>query len=203
MVSSEPPQAPGGARWTQEAVLADLEDTSAFAHRLAERLEPGDLIVLSGGLGAGKTTFTQALAAALGVEGPVTSPTFVLSRVHRNEGEGPDLVHVDAYRTDADGVESLDLGATLPHSVTVVEWGRGRIEEPLLGPAGSWLDIELRPTDVEGASPRMPGPEGAAESAAAPGLRTDFTETSDDLMGTPRAATVRAYGARWGDLPGF
>ncbi|WP_258935509.1 hypothetical protein [Nesterenkonia pannonica] len=49
----------------------------------------------------------------------------------------------------------------------------------------------------------MPGPEGAAEAAAAPGLRTDFTETSDDLMGTPRASTVRAYGDRWGDLPGF
>lgn len=177
-----------GANWQRESTLADLDATADFAHDLAERLRPGDLVVLTGGLGAGKTTFVQALGEALGVEGQISSPTFVLSRVHRAAADKPDLVHVDAYRTDAEGLESLDLLATLPGSVTVVEWGRGLVERALAGPGGSWLDLEMvRNGDATG-----PGGDG---------IQTDFSETDEDIDGTPRQAVLRGYGPRWPEPP--
>lgn len=115
-----------------EVHLADAEATRALGRRVAAALRPGDLLVLSGPLGAGKTTFTQGLGEALGVRGRVTSPTFVLARVHR--GPVP-LVHVDAYRLrDAAGsgraldLDDLDLDAALEDAVTVVEWGDGVVE---------------------------------------------------------------------------
>src|SRR4051795_1707555 len=100
----------------------------ALGMRLAEVLRAGDLVVLTGGLGAGKTTLVQGIGAALGVTSPVTSPTFVISRVHRG-GRLP-LVHVDAYRLGgvAD-VDDLDLDASTEESVTVVEWGQGLVEQ--------------------------------------------------------------------------
>jgi tRNA threonylcarbamoyladenosine biosynthesis protein TsaE len=110
--------------------LPDAEATRALGARVARALRPGDLLVLSGPLGAGKTTFTQGLGAALGVRGRVTSPTFVLARVHR----GPlPLVHVDAYRLREPGsgrldLDDLDLDAALEDAVTVVEWGDGLVE---------------------------------------------------------------------------
>ncbi|WP_120003644.1 tRNA (adenosine(37)-N6)-threonylcarbamoyltransferase complex ATPase subunit type 1 TsaE [Nesterenkonia muleiensis] len=166
-----------GESWQRETTLADLEATAEFAHDLAEHLRRWDLVVLTGGLGAGKTTFVQALGEALGVEGQISSPTFVLSRIHRAVADGPDLVHVDAYRTDAQGLESLDLLATLPGSVTVVEWGRGLVEHALVGSGGSWLDLELssigpsgqgsvlasRPADA-GHRPLKPAASGAGET---------------------------------------
>lgn len=179
-----------GENWQQGTALEDLEDTAAFARDLAQHLRPGDLLVLTGGLGAGKTTFTQAVGEALAVEGQISSPTFVLSRIHRAQAAGPDLVHVDAYRTDAQGLESLDLASTLPESVTVVEWGRGLVEHALLGPAGSWLDLEL-----SGVSPPA-GPTGA-------GIRTDFSETDEDIEGTVRRAVLRGYGPRWAEPIGL
>lgn len=84
----------------------------------------GDVVLLGGPLGAGKTTFTQGFAAGLGVAGPVTSPTFVIARVHRSVAHGPDLVHVDAYRLGSLAeLDDLDLDSSLAASVTVVEWG--------------------------------------------------------------------------------
>jgi tRNA threonylcarbamoyladenosine biosynthesis protein TsaE len=97
---------------------------------LAARLRPGDVVVLSGELGAGKTTFTQGVGVGLGVRGDVTSPTFVISRVHPSLGGGPPLVHVDAYRLGSLAeVDDLDLDVDLADSVTVVEWGAGLVEQ--------------------------------------------------------------------------
>lgn len=113
-----------------ELRIAGLEEIDAFAARLAAVLRPGDVIILTGDLGAGKTTFTQFLAGHLGVRGRVSSPTFVIAREHAPAGPGPGLVHVDAYRLD-DAAEfaDLDLGADLAESVTVIEWGHGIAEE--------------------------------------------------------------------------
>ena len=112
----------------REHVLPTPEDTQALGRALAGVLQPGDLVVLAGPLGAGKTALTQGIGAGLGVRGPVTSPTFVLARVHR-DGRVP-LVHVDAYRLSgmAD-VDDLDLDATTDEAVTVVEWGHGLVEQ--------------------------------------------------------------------------
>ena len=101
----------------------------ALGRALAELSRPGDLLILSGPLGAGKTTFTQGLGRGLGVRGPVTSPTFVISRIHPSLVGGPSLVHVDAYRLGGPGeIDDIDLDTTLPESVTVVEWGEGVAE---------------------------------------------------------------------------
>lgn len=111
------------------AVVATADEMRALGERLAERLRPGDLVLLTGPLGAGKTTLTQGIAAGLGVRGPITSPTFVLARVHPSLVGGPALVHVDAYRLSSlVEVEDLDLDASLADSVTVVEWGAGKVE---------------------------------------------------------------------------
>ncbi len=97
---------------------------------LAEMLRAGDLLVLSGPLGAGKTTLTQGIGVGLGVRGPVTSPTFVIARVHPSLKQGPALIHVDAYRLGGLAeVDDLDLDASLPDSVMVVEWGEGKVEQ--------------------------------------------------------------------------
>jgi tRNA threonylcarbamoyladenosine biosynthesis protein TsaE len=84
----------------------------------------GDLLILTGDLGAGKTTFTQGLGAALGVRGPIASPTFIIARTHPSLVDGPSLIHVDAYRlASLAELDDLDLDATLEDAVTVVEWG--------------------------------------------------------------------------------
>ncbi|MER5372495.1 tRNA (adenosine(37)-N6)-threonylcarbamoyltransferase complex ATPase subunit type 1 TsaE [Streptomyces sp. NPDC002553] len=102
-----------------------------LGRRLAKLLRAGDLVMLSGELGAGKTTLTRGLGEGLGVRGAVTSPTFVIARVHPSLGDGPPLVHVDAYRLGGglDEMEDLDLDVSLPESVVVVEWGEGKVEE--------------------------------------------------------------------------
>src|SRR5215813_3558766 len=114
----------------EELMVASTDDMLALGRRLAAALLPGDLVVLSGDLGVGKTTLVQGIGAGLGVRGPVTSPTFVIARVHPSLGEGPDLVHADAYRLGSSlEVDDLDLDADLDHSVTVVEWGEGLVED--------------------------------------------------------------------------
>jgi tRNA threonylcarbamoyladenosine biosynthesis protein TsaE len=111
-----------------------------FAARVGALLTAGDLLILQGELGAGKTTFTQGLGAALGVRGPITSPTFVLARIHPSLVNGPDLVHVDAYRLEsAAEVDDLDLDATSDRGVTVVEWGAGVAEQL----SDNWLHIAI------------------------------------------------------------
>jgi tRNA threonylcarbamoyladenosine biosynthesis protein TsaE len=103
------------------------EQMRALGERLAGLLRAGDLVVLTGELGAGKTTMVQGIGAGLGVRAPVMSPTFVIARVHR-DGRLP-LIHVDAYRLGSDAeVDDLDLDADLESAVTVVEWGEGLVE---------------------------------------------------------------------------
>jgi tRNA threonylcarbamoyladenosine biosynthesis protein TsaE len=107
--------------------VATPEQMRDLGRRLADLLRAGDLVVLTGELGAGKTTLVQGIGAGLGVEAPVVSPTFVIARVHR-DGRVP-LVHVDAYRLGSVAeVDDLDLDADLDDSVTVVEWGEGLVE---------------------------------------------------------------------------
>lgn len=124
--------------------LPTATDTYEFGRRLASVLRAGDLIVLTGPLGAGKTALTQGIGAGLGVRGIVVSPTFVIARVHR--GELP-LVHVDAYRLGSlDEVDDLDLDVSTDAAVTVVEWGAGKVEQL----ADSRLEIEIdRAADSE------------------------------------------------------
>lgn len=116
---------------TREQIVVDVPDADAMrtlGARVAAVCRAGDVVVLAGPLGAGKTTFTQGMAAGLGVEGAVTSPTFVIARVHRAV-DGPDLVHVDAYRLGGLAeLDDLDLDASVSDSVTVVEWGEGMAE---------------------------------------------------------------------------
>ena len=111
--------------------LATVDDTRAFGERLAKSLRAGDLLLLTGPLGAGKTALAQGIGAGLGVQGPVTSPTFVIARVHK--GAVP-LVHADAYRLGAAAdpraeIDDLDLDASADDAVTVVEWGEGLVEQ--------------------------------------------------------------------------
>ncbi|MGN6753916.1 MAG: tRNA (adenosine(37)-N6)-threonylcarbamoyltransferase complex ATPase subunit type 1 TsaE [Intrasporangium sp.] len=114
----------------REVRLATAEDTQAFGRRLGQQLRAGDLVVLTGDLGAGKTTLTQGIGEGLGVRGPVTSPTFVISRIHPSLVGGPALVHVDAYRLGSQlELDDLDLDADLDDSVTIVEWGAGLAEQ--------------------------------------------------------------------------
>lgn len=114
---------------TFEAVAATADDAREIGRRLAGVLRRGDLVILTGELGAGKTTLVQGLGDGLEVRGPVTSPTFVIARVHPSLVSGPALVHVDAYRLGGvDELDDLDLDASLDEAVTVVEWGEGVAE---------------------------------------------------------------------------
>ncbi len=109
--------------------LPTAPDTHRLGETLGRMLRAGDLVVLTGALGAGKTTLAQGIGAGLRVRGPVTSPTFVIARVHPSTVGGPPLVHVDAYRLGgALELDDLDLDATVEESVTVVEWGHGLAE---------------------------------------------------------------------------
>ena len=121
------------------------------------------LLVLTGGLGAGKTSLTQGIAAGLEVRGPITSPTFVIARVHPSLAGGPDLVHVDAYRLSGlDELDDLDLDASLEESVTVVEWGEGLAEQL----SEDYLEVSLsglerRTVELVGHGPRWAGSAAA------------------------------------------
>jgi len=116
--------------------LATVDDTLAFGADLGRQLRAGDVVVLSGPLGAGKTALAKGIAAGMDVDGPITSPTFVLARVHRARQAGkPAMVHVDVYRLLDHGgldlmaeLDSLDIDTDLDDSVAVVEWGEGLAE---------------------------------------------------------------------------
>jgi len=119
----------------------------ALGHDLARLVRPGDLIILDGELGSGKTQLTQGIGEGLHVRGDIISPTFVLARLHRPVGDGPALVHADAYRLDSrDEIDDMDLETYMPTAVTVVEWGRGLAEH--LNPDRLEIEI-LRSPDVE------------------------------------------------------
>ncbi|WP_433874465.1 tRNA (adenosine(37)-N6)-threonylcarbamoyltransferase complex ATPase subunit type 1 TsaE [Sinomonas atrocyanea] len=180
--------AAGAPAWELAFAPASAEETQALGAALAGALAAGDLIVLTGELGAGKTTFTQGLGEGLGVRPGIISPTFVLVRIHPNLPDGPrpggpDLVHVDAYRLEGEGeIDDLDLENWADTAVTVVEWGRGRVEHLV----DSWLDIELV---------RAGAPAQGADHAA-PVL--DFDTEDDD---EPRLLRIRAFGPRWAEHP--
>ena len=139
------------------------EDMQALGERLAGLLHPGDLVIATGDLGAGKTTLTQGIGRGLASAGPIISPTFVLSRIHPSAAGRPTLVHVDAYRlSGAEELDDLDLDATLPTSVTVVEWGAGlaedlsedRLEVVLTVPADLAEGDDTRLVALTGTGPR-------------------------------------------------
>lgn len=146
-------------------VIVDVptaDDMRALGARLAQLLRAGDVIVATGDLGAGKTTLTQGIGEGLGVAGPIISPTFVISRVHPHPGDGPALVHVDAYRLgDSSELADIDLDASLAEAVTIVEWGSGLAEWL----ADSRLEIDIvrglstdeRTVHLTGIGPRWAG----------------------------------------------
>jgi tRNA threonylcarbamoyladenosine biosynthesis protein TsaE len=165
-----------------EREVPDRDAMHALGRELAGVLRAGDLVLLSGELGAGKTTLAQGIGEGLHVRGPITSPTFVLARVHPSLGSGPDLVHVDAFRlAGLPEVDDLDLDASLEDAVTLVEWGEGkadglaedrlvvRIVRTLGGQGG---EDEPRTVTVTALGPRwsrsVGGAVGAAPAQAAP-----------------------------------
>ncbi|MEU1803870.1 tRNA (adenosine(37)-N6)-threonylcarbamoyltransferase complex ATPase subunit type 1 TsaE [Streptomyces sp. NPDC019937] len=148
------------------------EQMRDLGRRLAKLLRPGDLVLLTGELGAGKTTLTRGLGEGLGVRGAVTSPTFVIARVHPSLSDGPPLVHVDAYRLGGglEEMEDLDLDVSLPDSVIAVEWGEGKVE----GLSEDRLHVVIERTagtdaqesDVRGVAVTGVGPRWADEDLA-------------------------------------
>jgi tRNA threonylcarbamoyladenosine biosynthesis protein TsaE len=150
-----------------EIVVATAEEMRTLGARLAGVLRAGDLVVLAGGLGAGKTTLVQGIGAGLGVTGAVVSPTFVIARVHHG-GRLP-LVHVDAYRLGSVAeVDDLDLDAVLEESVTVVEWGAGLVEDL----AGDRLEVRLDRSSDPGDETRRVTLAGVGDRWAAGDLPT-------------------------------
>ena len=168
------------------AELRRFIDDAAAMHQfgvdLARMLHAGDLIVLTGPLGAGKTTLTRGLGEGLRVRGAVTSPTFVLARTHPSLIDGPPFVHVDAYRLSS-AMELDDLDIDFAHSIVVVEWGRGLLE----GITDSWLDIEIE---------RPQGGSLAVFEADAAASVLDLDHDLDE----PRTLSLEGHGPRWADL---
>ncbi len=170
--------------------VATAEQMRALGRSLATVLRAGDLVILSGGLGAGKTTLTQGIGAGLGVRGPITSPTFVIARVHPPVGPAvatgelrPALVHSDAYRLGSVlELDDLDLDTDTAASVTVVEWGEGLAE----GLAADRLEVTITP-DAPMAGDPAPAGDG-----------TDPEGDPDDPTGdVPRTVRISAVGERW------
>jgi tRNA threonylcarbamoyl adenosine modification protein YjeE len=157
---------------TERRIVPTAEAMRGLGREIGTLLGAGDLVVLTGPLGAGKTTLTTGIGEALGSRGPITSPTFVLARVHPSETGGPPLVHVDAYRLGSPA-ELDDLDLDFAGSVVVVEWGSGLLD----GVADSWLEVLLE-------RPAMGGD-------AAPEVEADEA----------RAVTLRATGPRWATSP--
>jgi tRNA threonylcarbamoyladenosine biosynthesis protein TsaE len=159
-----------------------------LGRRLAALLAPGDLVLLSGELGAGKTTLTRGLGEGLNVRGAVTSPTFVIARVHPSLTGGPALVHVDAYRLGGglDEMEDLDLDVSLPESVVVVEWGEGKVEE--LSEARLQVVISRTIGGPHGGPAPAPASDGNGTGGGA-----DEAPTAEDV----REVTVTGVGPRW------
>ena len=144
---------------TVRLTVPDPEAMHALGLRLGAELRAGDLVVLTGPLGAGKTTLTRGIGEGLGVRGPVSSPTFVLARTHPSLVGGPPLVHVDAYRLGSPA-ELDDLDLDVEASVVVVEWGAGMVD----GIAESVLEVRIerapddtRAVELDGTGPRWAG----------------------------------------------
>ncbi|HEY0935648.1 MAG TPA: tRNA (adenosine(37)-N6)-threonylcarbamoyltransferase complex ATPase subunit type 1 TsaE [Trebonia sp.] len=187
------PAGSGGPRIS--LTVSTAAQMRALGRRLATLLRAGDLIILSGGLGAGKTTLTQGIGAGLGVRGPVTSPTFVIARVHPSlvppldgpdgpsgaaggQAEtGPALVHADAYRLGSVlELDDLDLDADTAAAVTVVEWGEGLAE----GLAADRLEITIIP-----------------DTTVIPDTAASGADADDSPADSPRTVLICALGERW------
>lgn len=155
------------------------DETQTLGEALGRRLAAGDLIMLRGELGAGKTTFAQGIGRGMQVRGQVSSPTFIVARVHPSLVGGPDLIHADAYRVNGlDDLETLDLDSTIDECVTIVEWGEGKTE------AMSDTRLEVDVTRARG---------GQADTD---GDIVDL-ENMDDGR---RVLTFHAHGKRWEGL---
>lgn len=148
---------------TLKLTLPSAEATRAWGTRLGRLLSAGDLVVLTGALGAGKTTLAQGIGQGLGIRGAVTSPTFVIARVHPSLVGGPALVHVDAYRLGSlDELDDLDLDTDLDRSVTVVEWGHGLAEDL----SDDRIEVALRGDDARTVTLGWQGPRWDAAAQA-------------------------------------
>jgi tRNA threonylcarbamoyladenosine biosynthesis protein TsaE len=173
--------------------VATAAQMRSLGRSLATVLRAGDLVILSGGLGAGKTTLTQGIGDGLGVRGPITSPTFVIARVHPPAQPSaptvtprPALVHADAYRLGSVlELDDLDLDTDTAASVTVVEWGGGMAE----GLAADRLEITITPAKAD--APVVGGPVVGGNGA-------DRDGDPDDPTGdVPRSVRISAVGERW------
>jgi tRNA threonylcarbamoyladenosine biosynthesis protein TsaE len=163
-----------------------------LGERLAGLLRAGDLVVLSGPLGAGKTTLTQGIGAGLHVRGPVTSPTFVIARVHPALRGGPGLVHADAYRLGSRAeVDDLDLDTDLDSSVTVVEWGEGLVEK--LAP--SFLEVAIAAPEPQ-VAPDQPSASTGQRSGSGGQPPGDIGQPPGDTDEI-RVVRVVGRGDRW------
>ncbi len=157
--------------------IADPDAMHELGIRLGRSFSAGDLVILTGPLGAGKTTLSRGIGEGLGVRGPVTSPTFVLARTHPSLVGGAPLVHVDAYRL-ADAAELDDLDLDFEGSVVIAEWGAGLVEE-----RGSWIEIVI---------------ERPLGGATAPSETADLDANDDpDETIEPRTVTITGYGPRY------
>lgn len=150
--------------------ISTPEEMHELGLDIGRELRAGDVLVLTGPLGAGKTTLTRGIGEGLQVRGPVSSPTFVLARTHPSLIGGAPLVHVDAYRLNS-AVELDDLDIDFANSVVVVEWGAGMLD----GIVDSWLDVVIE------------RPEGGQAG-----------ELGEELI-EPRNVTLTGHGSRWGN----
>lgn len=165
----------------------NADETEALAISLGRFLTAGDVVVLSGALGAGKTTLTRGLAAGVGITDPVTSPTYAIAFTHENPTGGPNLVHVDAYRlTGLDDLETVDLDPQLPASITVIEWGAEYVESL----ADSWLEVQLirdQATSSEAAADCGDDDRRNIVIRAHGNVRPKLTQQWQEVLGSPRS----------------
>lgn len=178
--------------------VATAAQMRSLGRSLATKLRAGDLVLLSGGLGAGKTTLTKGIGEGLGVRGPITSPTFVIARVHPPLGSAaatgelrPALVHADAYRLGSVlELDDLDLDTDTAASVTVVEWGGGLAE----GLATDRLEITITPAEAEVPVVDDPAVEDTVDGGNGPDRAGD---PDDPTVDVPRTVRISAVGERW------
>lgn len=173
--------------------IATPEAMHEFGVALAAELGAGDVIVLTGELGAGKTTFTRGLGEGLGVRGAVTSPTFVLARTHPSLRGGPDLVHVDAYRLSS-ALELDDLDIDFPSAIVVIEWGAGLVDEL----TDSYLSITLdRPRGAVDSHTSSDRDSDQSADGRPAGDQSDSDVSEEPIE--PRTVTIEFVGPRWAD----